>query len=108
DYFPDMDEPDFAHDVFPALLDAGVPFHVHETTGYWNDVGSLPELLQGNFDAITGAIDADADGELLDGDGELVDGPVLVGDDVTIGADVRLDGPVVIGHGATIGDGAQI
>ena len=41
DYFPDKPEVDFALDVFPALLENDVPFHVHEIDAYWNDVGSL-------------------------------------------------------------------
>ncbi len=52
DYFPDQAEVDFALDVFPALLDHDVPFDVHETDDYWNDVGSLPEYLQGNLDVV--------------------------------------------------------
>lgn len=119
DYFPDIAEPDFANDVFPALLDAGVPFYVHETEAYWNDVGSLPELLQGNFDAIAGAVGADTDGTLIGGAGDAaatavlpddteVVGPVLIGRDVEVGSDVRLDGPVVVGHGVRIGDGARV
>ena len=56
DHFPDQQEVDFALDVFPALLEAGVPFGVHSTDDYWNDVGSLPEYLQGNLDVLTGAI----------------------------------------------------
>jgi len=115
DYFPEMDEPDFAHDVFPALLDAGIPFHVHEFDSYWNDVGSLPELLQGNFDAISGAVDVDLDGRLaVDGPGDVlpadtvVGGPVLVGENCSIGRGVRFDGPVVIGNEVTVGDGAAV
>ena len=56
DHFPDKQEVDFALDVFPALLEAAVPFGVHATEDYWNDVGSLPEYLQGNLDVLTGAI----------------------------------------------------
>ncbi len=54
DHFPDADEVDFALDVFPALLERDVPFGVHVTDAYWNDVGSLPEYLQGNLDVLTG------------------------------------------------------
>ena len=50
DYFPDQRVVDFALDVFPALLEHDVPFYVHETEAYWNDVGSPPEYLQGNLD----------------------------------------------------------
>ncbi len=56
DHFPDAEEVDFALDVFPALLERDVPFGVHVTDDYWNDVGSLPEYLQGNFDVLTGAV----------------------------------------------------
>ncbi len=60
DYFPDRPVVDFALDVFPALLDHDVPFHVHAIDAYWNDVGSLPEYLQGNLDALEGVVEARA------------------------------------------------
>ena len=47
DYFPDQPVVDFALDVFPALLEHDVPFYVHETDGYWNDVGSPPRVPAG-------------------------------------------------------------
>ena len=59
DYFPDEPKVDFALDVFPALLENDVPFHVHETSAYWNDVGSLGEFRQGNFDALAGEVEID-------------------------------------------------
>ena len=52
DYFPDRPFVDWAKDVFPALLENDVPFHIHEVREYWNDVGSLGELRQGTFDAL--------------------------------------------------------
>src|SRR5215217_6626524 len=54
EHFPDHTVVDFALDLFPALLDHDVPFYVHESDAYWNDVGSLPEFLQGNLDAVEG------------------------------------------------------
>ena len=52
----DDDQPegfvDWAQDVFPALLDGDVPFYSHEIDAYWNDIGNLDELRQGNFDAL--------------------------------------------------------
>ncbi len=118
DYFPDTEFVDFANDVFPALLEHDVPFHVHDIGAeYWNDVGSLDELKQGTFDAITGGLDLKAQGEALDdglvvGEGsgfdgvELIEPPVWIGRDVRIGKNVRLQGPLVIGDEAVIGDGA--
>ena len=57
DHFPADDPVDFALDVFPALLEHDVAFHVHVADAYWNDVGSLPEYLQGNLDVALGAVD---------------------------------------------------
>ena len=128
DHFPDLAAPDFALDVFPALLSSDAPFYVHETDAYWNDVGSPPEYLQGNLDVAAGLVGVEWLGELVEGDADPdepgahgleaeqgglpagceVDGRVLVGRDVRVGKDVRIDGPCVIGDGATIGDGARV
>jgi mannose-1-phosphate guanylyltransferase/mannose-1-phosphate guanylyltransferase/phosphomannomutase len=115
DYFPDRDEVDFALDVFPALLEHDVPFGVHVADAYWNDVGSLPEFLQGNLDVLAGAVKAEPAGRLVDGDrgdalGEGVElsGRALVGDGARIAAGARLEGPLVIGPGAVIGAGARV
>lgn len=128
DYFPDDEVVDFALDVFPALLDHDVPFYVHETDAYWNDVGSPPEYLQGNLDVVAGAVGVEPAGELVEGEadpgepgehglpeprgglpaGTELNGRVLVGSGVDIGEGVRIDGPAVIGGGARIGDGARI
>jgi mannose-1-phosphate guanylyltransferase len=117
EYFPDRPVVDFALDVFPALLDHDVHFYVHEIDAYWNDVGSVPEYLQGNLDALEGAVRVEAAGELLDGAGgeEAVErgdpgvsGRVLVGEGCEIDHEVRLDGPLVVGDGCTIGRGSRI
>jgi mannose-1-phosphate guanylyltransferase len=128
DYFPEQPVVDFALDVFPALLEHDVPFYVHETDGYWNDVGSPPEYLQGNMDVALGLVGVEHGGELVEatadpgapGESPLgaergglpadceVDGRVLVGADVAVGRGVRIDGPAVIGDGAVLGDGARI
>ncbi|MGH2951131.1 MAG: sugar phosphate nucleotidyltransferase [Solirubrobacterales bacterium] len=114
DYFPEKQEVDFALDVFPALLEHDVPFGVHVADAYWNDIGSLPEYLQGNLDALAGAVRVEPAGVVLNGDGGSL-GPeveisdrVLVGEGVEVGDDVRIDGPAVLGPGARIGAGARI
>ena len=138
DYFPDRPFADWAKDVFPALLDGDVPFHIHEVREYWNDVGSLSELRHGTFDALRGELRLDLAGQEIapgvvvagggegqrEGEGERdgggegeggvlpadaeIDGPVWIGRDVRLGAGVRLMGPVVLGDGATVGDGSQL
>ena len=63
DYFPERPFVDWAQDVFPALLENDVPFHIHEVGEYWNDVGSLGELRQGTFDALSGELHLEMAGE---------------------------------------------
>ena len=119
DYFPDADPVDFAHDVFPALLSHDVPFHVHEIDAYWNDIGTLREYLQGNLDAVEGAVELPRLGGVLTqgepptegaeiGPDVEVEGRVLFGEGCRIGAGARLSGPLVIGPGAEVGEGAQV
>ena len=107
DYFPSEPFADWANDVFPALLDNDVPFHVHEIDDYWNDVGSLEELRQGTWDALDGKLRIEVTEPVGGLDGvEVVEGPAWVGADVKFGSDVRLIGPVAIGDGCRIGEGA--
>jgi mannose-1-phosphate guanylyltransferase len=119
DYFPERPFVDWAQDVFPVLLENDVPFHIHEVREYWNDVGSLSELRQGTFDALSGELRLEMDGEevspgvIVAGDSPLradteVDGSAWIGRDVSIGPGVRLMGPLVLGQGAKIGERAQL
>ena len=119
DYFPERPFVDWAQDVFPALLEHDVPFHIHEVREYWNDVGSLAELRQGTFDALQGELRLQVEGrEVLPGvivAGESIvpesaemDGSVWIGQDVQIGENVRLTGPIVLGDSVRVGDGAQL
>ena len=112
DYFPERPFVDWAQDVFPVLLENDVPFHIHEVREYWNDVGSLGELRQGTFDALSGELRLEMDGEevspgvIVAGDSPLradteIDGSAWIGRDVSIGPGVRLMGPLVLGQGAT-------
>ena len=107
---------DWAMDVFPNLLESDIPFYSHEIDAYWNDIGNLVELREGNFDALTGAVGVEQVGEMVDGfrsgepagdEGELK-GPVLLGPGCEIADDVRIDGPAVIGDGARIGAGSRL
>jgi mannose-1-phosphate guanylyltransferase len=119
DYFPDRPFVDWAQDVFPALLENDIPFHIHEVREYWNDVGSLAELRQGTFDALRGELRLQIEGrELAPGlivAGESVvprsaeiEGSVWIGSDVELGENARLTGPLVLGDGARVGEGAQL
>ncbi len=107
---------DWAMDVFPALLASDAPFYSHEIDAYWNDIGNLDELRQGNLDALRGEVEVEPGApEVADGvraasplgDAE-VEPPALIGDGVELGEGVRIEGPAIVGDGCRIGDGARI
>ena len=119
DHFPDRPFADWAQDVFPALLDADVPFYIHEVHGYWNDIGSLAELRQGTFDALRGDVRLELEGReempgltiapgARLGEGIEVEGQVWIGRGASVAGEARLIGPVVVGDGAAVGAGAQL
>ena len=109
---------DWAYDVFPALLESGEPFFSHEVDAYWNDIGTIPEMLRGNFDGLTGAISLDPGlPERVEGiwapegfelGGIELEGPVLIGEGAEIGSGSALTGPLVIGPDCRIGSGARL
>jgi mannose-1-phosphate guanylyltransferase/mannose-1-phosphate guanylyltransferase/phosphomannomutase len=119
EYFPDDPTPDFALDVFPALLEHDVPFHVHPIDEYWNDVGSVDEYLQGNLDVVEGHVGVEPAGELIEGGadeestarqdgGWELSGRVLLGEGATVGTGARIDGPAVVGPGVSVGANAIV
>jgi mannose-1-phosphate guanylyltransferase/mannose-1-phosphate guanylyltransferase/phosphomannomutase len=128
DFFPEpgtskaagADDPagftDWAMDVFPALLEADVPFYSHEIEAYWNDIGNLEELRQGNLDALHGAVKVEPGAPEVERgiraasplNGAEVTAPTLIGAGVEIGAGVRIDGPAIVGDSCRIGDGAVV
>jgi mannose-1-phosphate guanylyltransferase len=107
---------DWATDVFPALLEGDVPFYSHEIDAYWNDIGNLDELRQGNLDALHGTVKVEPGAPQVAAgvraasplDGAEVTAPVLVGTGVEIGAGVRIEGPAIVGDGCRIGDGSVV
>jgi mannose-1-phosphate guanylyltransferase len=119
DYFPERPFVDWAKDVFPTLLARDVPFYIHELSEYWNDVGSLSELRRATFDALRGDLHLEVQGqELRPGvtvagatalpEDVEIEAPAWIGQDVEIGAGVRLMGPIVLGDGARVGERAQL
>ncbi len=115
-----VDDPDgfadWAMDVFPALLEADVPFYSHEIEAYWNDIGNLDELRQGNLDALHGAVAVEPGApEVAEGVrsasplvGVEVSAPALIGAGAELGEGVRIEGPAILGDRCRIGAGAIV
>jgi len=114
DFFP---EPGTSKAAGPeALLEGDVPFYSHKIDAYWNDIGNLDELRQGNLDALHGEVEVEPGAPpVADGiwaatplDGVEVTAPVMVGSGVELGEGVRIEGPTILADGCRIGDGACI
>ncbi|MEX0619999.1 MAG: NDP-sugar synthase [Solirubrobacterales bacterium] len=109
---------DWAMDVFPALLESGTPFYSHEVNAYWNDVGTISELLQGCFDGLRREVALEIRepevrpgvwcDETVDLSDVEVQGPVLIGPDCRIEAGTVITGPVVLGRGCRLGRDVKV
>jgi mannose-1-phosphate guanylyltransferase/mannose-1-phosphate guanylyltransferase/phosphomannomutase len=107
---------DWAMDVYPALLERDIPFYSHEIDAYWNDIGNLEELRQGNVDALRGEVSIEAGAPAVEAgvwaaspvEGVELEGPALIGANVEIGEGAQIVGPAVIGDGCRIGAGAWV
>jgi mannose-1-phosphate guanylyltransferase/phosphomannomutase len=92
---------DFSKDLFPRLLADGEPLYGYIASGYWTDVGSIPEYARANADVLQGKVKA---GEL----GREVLPGVFASGEVDIHPTARLVGPIYLGTGVKIGPAAEI
>ncbi len=119
EHVPAGEPSDFSQDVFPRLLEAGVPMHGHVLDGYWQDIGTLEQLRVANFDALEGKVGLEIPGIRLPGDVwvaedaavrdlEPVEGPAFIGPNCRI-ADPSSIGPyTVLSRGVTLQPGARV
>lgn len=110
---------DFGKDLFPDLLKKNIKYYGYRHNQYWNDVGSLDEYQQGNFDALEGKVKVDIPGkEIKDGvwvgknckiqEGVVITPPVCIGDNCTIKKDAKLFGPIILGSNTTVDERAVL
>lgn len=92
---------DFSGDLFPALLDQGIPIYGYVATGYWSDIGTLDQLRQAHWDLLDGKVG-------LPIEGNLIQEGVWVGEGVDIHPDAEISAPCWFGDNVRIGRGARI
>jgi mannose-1-phosphate guanylyltransferase/phosphomannomutase len=96
------DQPfDFSSELFPMMLDKGLPIFGYVTDAYWTDVGTTEAYLQAQQDALAGKVQVDLAGFELRPS-------VWVGEDVDVHSSAQLEGPVLIGDNSVIGAGARV
>lgn len=101
DLIPPEQPFDFSSELFPMMLDKGLPLYGYVTDGYWADVGTTDAYLQSHYDVLNGRVDLDIGGFELHP-------RVWVGEDVEIDPSARLEGPAMIGDNSRIGAGAVV
>ncbi len=90
---------DFGRQLFPVLVDRGLPFYGCRLDGYWCDVGDLHQYLRSHVDVMAGrtrlAVEAT---EVRPG--------LFLQEGAEVAPDVVVDGRVLVGAGSCVESGA--
>jgi len=110
---------DFGKNIFPDLLNEDVVYYGYCHNQYWNDVGSLDQYQQGNFDALEGKVNVSIPGKKIkEGvwvgknckiqEGVIIIPPVCIGDNCTIRKGAKLFGPIILGNNTIVDERAVL
>jgi mannose-1-phosphate guanylyltransferase len=90
---------DFSRDLWPDLLERGMPLYGEPLEGFWMDVGRPEDLIEANLRIIR------REGRPLPGNPDTT---VLQGSRVRLGHGVRLSGAVYLADLVRLGEGAEL
>ena len=111
-YIPQQTRFMFEHDVFPTLLERGLPLFGYPTDDYWIDIGSPDKYLRLNHDLLLGRCVIDLPLPALEASSihpsAQIKEPVIIGENSTIAPGASIQGPTVIGPGCSIGREATV
>lgn len=119
-YFERNKQFDFSQELFPMMLRNGDPIYGYiAESGYWCDVGNLPEYMRANADVLHGRVDVEIparnignniwceEGVQIAEDAQLY-GPIYLARDCRIKSGAIVHGPSTIGHYTIVDERAQI
>ena len=101
DLIPEKTEFDFSQNLFPTMLEKGLPLYGYIADGYWCDVGNISEYVRATANALEGQVPGIDLGNYL-GDG------IWAGKDVEISPSAYLRGPIYLGNSVQIKSGVTI
>jgi mannose-1-phosphate guanylyltransferase len=121
-YIPKDNDYGFGRQLFPQLVQKGLPVLGVEIKTYWSDVGSIQQYREANFDALQGLVDVERAGVrtkignaevfLDDGatieDGCVLEGTIMVGRNSRISRGASLKGRVIIGNNCVVEEDAHL
>jgi mannose-1-phosphate guanylyltransferase len=112
---------DIGSDLFPLLVERGLPFYAQKRAYDWIDIGSVTDYWSVLQSVLLGEVaHMDVPGvQVSDGlwvglntriewEGTIIEGPVYIGSGCHIEAGCRIVGPTWIGHGSHVRAGAQV
>jgi len=121
DLIPSGVEFDIGSQLFPLLVEKGMPFYAQGRPFNWLDIGSVSDYWEVLQNVLTGEVNhMDVPGiqiepgvwtglnTSIDWKGTTIKGPVYIGSGVKIEAGSTIIGPTWIGHGSHICEGAEV
>ncbi len=113
DVIPEGEQFDFSSQVFPLLMERGLPLYGFVADGYWCDVGSLDSYVQAHRDVLDGKAmiyvpGARARNDVWFGKGADVDPGAEIGEKVVIGANTKVRRGARLGSYTIIGDNCLV
>jgi mannose-1-phosphate guanylyltransferase/phosphomannomutase len=116
-FIPPDEEFDFSKDLFPLLLEKGLPIYGHVTDRYWTDVGNIDAYMEAHRAVLDRQVDIHIEGfDLGNGvwlgpgaeldPGAHVEGPVFIGENSRVEAGATLREHTVLGRGVVVRSGA--
>jgi mannose-1-phosphate guanylyltransferase len=121
DLIPSGVEFDIGSQLFPLLVEKGLPFYAQGRPFNWLDIGSVSDYWEVLQNVLTGEVShMDVPGiqiepglwtglnTSIDWEGTTIKGPVYIGSGVKIEAGSTIIGPTWIGHGSHICEGAEV
>lgn len=112
DLIPEGEEFDFSKNLFPLMLEHGMPVYGFVSDGYWRDIGNLHEYQEAHFDVLRGVVNVHVDGTTTNqctiGEGSRVEtAPKNLFGSVIVGKNSRIHPDAIVSN-SVIGDDCEI
>ncbi|MEG1264255.1 MAG: sugar phosphate nucleotidyltransferase [Clostridia bacterium] len=116
-YIPDNKPCDFGRELFPKLVEAGLPVYGYLMDGYWCDIGDTSAYLRANADMLDGKMALARDlrpggvnrmaGAIVD-KSAVLEAPCFIGSGARVAPGARIGPYTVLGAGAVVDEGAGV